>query len=116
MEVTEKLKIKQEEIQDIRVKIFKTADELSKLNISIKQVEIFCKNCDSEINISKKITYKAEENLKKVEGDKGAQDMLIDTLNERIKSIQQDIQYLNSKLLAQEGENKEANEILRDAD
>jgi outer membrane PBP1 activator LpoA protein len=65
-----------------------------------------------EIAVTRRATYKAEENVKELESAKEGQDLYIDSLNERIKKLQGDISLSEAQLEAQLKQTDEAKEML----
>ena len=62
---------------------------MSKQNLTIKEIEAFNKDIESEIKVKRRVTYKMEENIAEKERQKNRQDFLIFSLMEEQKKIQQ---------------------------
>ena len=62
-EIEEKHEKRKKEVTNIRKRLWKTMDELSKQNSTIKQIEEHQKVLTSEIKITRRITYKIEEDI-----------------------------------------------------
>lgn len=68
-------------------KVEKCQDELNQLNRTLKQVEEYNQQMKSEIAVTRRTTYRAEESVQKLEKEKKDQDVLIDHINEQIKRL-----------------------------
>ena len=99
-------------ISDLKSKIQASSDELTKLNISIKQIENYDEEMKSDINVTKNVTYKAEENILKKEKEKKIQDYLIANLKEEIGKLTQNKSYMEAQLESQKAQTAEARQIL----
>ena len=69
----------------------KNQSELDALNETIRQVKLYNEEMKGEIAVTRRATYKAEDNVKDLENAKKGQDLYIDNLNERIKKLQAEI-------------------------
>eukprot|EP00759_Apiculatamorpha_spiralis_P027820 PhF_6_TR30532/c1_g1_i1/m.44784 len=69
----------------------------------------------SEIQIERRATYKAEEDVTKLERVKQKQDFLIDAMNERIKMLGEQLALYTHQLTAQREETKLAQDTLAEA-
>lgn len=69
----------------------------------------------SEIAVKRRTTYKAEEEVIKLEKEKMDQDKLIDSLNEQIKKLSEMKAILSTQLAAQQEETNNAKQILKEA-
>lgn len=69
----------------------------------------------SEIAIKRRSTYKAEEEVIKLEKDKMDQDKLIDNLNEQVKKLSETGAILSTQMAAQQEETANAKQILKEA-
>ena len=65
--------------------------ELDKLNGTLKQIEQYNEQMKSEIAVTRRATYVAEESVSKLEKEKQDQDLLIDTLQETLKQLHQSL-------------------------
>ena len=89
--------------------------ELDELAATTRQLEVFSKQVESEIAVTRRATYKAEEAITKLETSKQSQDVMIDSLNERIKTTQRELQLVESQLASQRNEAMSAQQTLADA-
>jgi chromosome segregation ATPase len=113
--LSENLEFKQKEIEELKKKVVRATDELSRLNLSLKQVEAYNEAMKKEIKKTKRVTHTAEENVTSLEKQKKMQDLLIDQMNEEIKRLNEQRAILGAQLLAQAEETENAKRILRDA-
>jgi len=95
--------------------LIKTQDELSKLTRTLTQIEEYNNQMKSEIAVTRRTTYRAEENIGNQEKLKKKQDFLIDHLTEQKKKLNEQIIILEAQYLAQKDETKAARDILREA-
>ena len=105
----------QEETQGQRAKYGKYQAELDQLSATIRQVEAYNEQMKSEIAVTRRATYKAEESVVKLEAGKKAQDVIIDNLNEKLKRSQEELALNEAQLLAQQQETGAANATLKGA-
>jgi hypothetical protein len=89
---------------------------LSKLNRTLKQIEEYNKELESATQITKRTTYRAEENIAQKEQQKKQQDFLIDHLNEQLKKLKEQKIIIDAQLIAQKEETKAARDILKEAE
>lgn len=83
--LNEKYQKKKQEIDELRKKLFKAQDELSKLNRTLKEIQDHNEQMVSAIAVTRTGTLRAEENVVQLEKSKKKQDVLIDSINEEIK-------------------------------
>jgi len=102
-------------VQDFQKRVFKCQEELLQLNRTLKQVEEYNVQMRSEIAVKRRTTYKAEEEVLKLEKEKMDQDKLIDSLNEQIKKLSELKAILSTQLAAQQEETSNARQILKEA-
>jgi chromosome segregation ATPase len=102
-------------VQEERRRFAKYQAELDQLAATIRQVEAFNEQMKSEIAVTRRATYKAEEAIAKLEGNKKGQDLLIDSLNERLKREQEQLALTEAQLIAQRKETGAAQKTLQDA-
>ena len=69
----------------------------------------------SEIEVTRRTTYRAEENISLLEKNKKKQDYLIDSMNEEIKRLNEQKVIIEAQLIAQKEETKNAQQILKEA-
>ena len=67
------------------------------------------------IGVTKRTTYRAEQNVTELEKDQKKQDFLIDQMNEEIKRLNEQREILRAQHLAQEEETRQAKHILKEA-
>merc|ERR1719454_2804488 len=79
------------EVKDQRAKYDKYQSELDQLNMTLRQVEAYNEQMKSEIAVTRRATYKAEESITALESGKRQQDVLIDNLNEKLKRAQEEL-------------------------
>ena len=78
---------KKEEADEQLKRVLKAQEELNQLNRTLKQVEEYNEVMKSEIAVTRRTTYRAEENVGNLEKSKKKQDLLIDQMNEEIKRL-----------------------------
>jgi cob(I)alamin adenosyltransferase len=83
--LNEEYQKKKQEIDELRKKLFKAQDELSKLNRTLKEIQDHNEQMVSAIAVTRTGTLRAEENVVQLEKSKKKQDVLIDSINEEIK-------------------------------
>jgi len=103
------------EVQDFQKRVTKCQEELLQLSRTLKQVEEYNVQMRSEIAIKRRSTYKAEEEVIKLEKDKMDQDKLIDNLNEQVKKLSETGAILSTQMAAQQEETANAKQILKEA-
>jgi hypothetical protein len=79
-----------------------------------RQVEQYNEEMKGEIMVIRRATYKAESTVQGLEKDKGRQDLFIDSLMDQVKRLQEEVVMSESKIGAQQGQTKEADDIMRD--
>jgi len=92
---------KKREIEELRKKYLKAQEELSKLNRTLKQIAGYNVQMKSEIDVTRRTTYRAEENVVNLEKMKKNQDLLIDMMNEEIKRLTERKTILTAQLISQ---------------
>jgi len=95
--------------------LIKAQDELSKITLTLKQIETYNEQMKSEIAVTRRTTYRAEENIGLQEKSKKKQDLLIDHLTEQKKKLNEQIVIVEAQYLAQTDETKAAKDILKEA-
>merc|ERR1719456_1838111 len=96
-------------------KLQKAQDELNQLEITLRQVDEYNTQMRAEIAVTRRATHKAEENIKGVEKSKVKQDLLIDKINEEIKSLTERKAIYEAQLVAQKQETEAAVATLTEA-
>jgi chromosome segregation ATPase len=69
----------------------------------------------SDIAVTRTETFTAEENVANLEKIKKKQDLLIDSMNEEIKRLEEQKNILAAQLVSQHDETEEAKKVLREA-
>lgn len=90
--------------------------ELDALAGTLKQIEAYNEQMKSEIAVTRRATYVAEESVAKAEKEKQEQDLLIDGLQEELKALHQRLALYEAQRVAQEQETRSARETLASAD
>ena len=90
-------------------------DDLSKLNKMLKQIEDYNTDVKSQIQVTRRTTYRAEENIMNLEKQKKKQDFLIDHMNEEIKKLNEQKIIIEAQLISQREETRAAQQILKEA-
>merc|ERR1719217_1292954 len=96
-------------------KLQKAQDELNQLEITLRQVDEYNTQMRAEIAVTRRAAHKAEENIKGVEKSKVKQDLLIDKINEEIKSLTERKAIYEAQLVAQKQETEAAVATLTEA-
>jgi len=89
--------------------------ELDKLNATLQQVEQYNDQMKGEIAITRRATYKAEEHVQELEGEKKQQDLLIDDLMRSTKKLEEKLEMYTAQNEAQKEETRQAKEVLGEA-
>jgi coiled-coil domain-containing protein 40 len=74
-------------------------------------VEEFNDQMKSEIAVTRRQTYRAEENVTTIEKEKAKQDSLIDQMNEEIKRLNEQLTLYHAQLMSQREETQAAREV-----
>lgn len=111
-EIVEKKAQEREELQFQRTEAQK---ELDRLNYSLKQIEDFNKELQSDILVTRRAAYGTEENIQAVEKEKREQDLLIDELDERIHKATEELKVYEAQIDAQKTSSAGAQEMLQEA-
>ncbi|ETK92685.1 hypothetical protein L915_04004 [Phytophthora nicotianae] len=98
-----------------RAHLHKTQAELDSLNATLRQVEKYNEEMKHEIARTQRAAEKAEESMTVAEKDKVKQDLYIDRLNEKVKTLQEQLAANASQLKTQRMETQAAEETLREA-
>ena len=77
--------------------------------------EAYNEQMKSEIAVTRRATYVAEETVSKLEKDKKDQDLYIDSMQENLKRLHQHSQLYEAQLIAQKKETEAARETLSQA-
>jgi chromosome segregation ATPase len=81
---------KKRELNERTKSLSKRKEELDELLSSTRQARLFDKETKDEVAISKRAASKAEETVKGLQKGKFTQDLYIDSIYERIRSLEQD--------------------------
>ena len=103
------------ESKEQNAKQVKYQAELDQLSVTIRQVEVYNEHMKSEIAVTRRATYKAEESVGKLESGKKQQDLIIDNLNEKLRRAQEELALGEVQLVAQRNESSAAAQTLKDA-
>ena len=106
---------KKEEADEQLKRVLKAQEELNQLNRTLKQVEEYNEVMKSEIAVTRRTTYRAEENVGNLEKSKKKQDLLIDTMNEEIKRLNEQKTLYQAQLISQKEETAAARNTLKEA-
>lgn len=88
--------------------------ELESLNETLRQIETYNNEVKSEIAMTRRATYKAEQSIQSLEKHKETQDIYVDRLTQQIKILSEQIGLHNGQIEAQRKETNEANFIFKD--
>jgi len=106
---------KKEEADEQLKKVLKTQEELNQLNRTLNQVSKYNEVIEGEIRYIKRTTHRAEESVVNMEGDKQRQDLLIDSMNEEIKRLNEQKTLYQAQLISQKEETAAARNTLKEA-
>lgn len=106
---------KKEEADDQLKRVLKAQEELNQLNRTLKQVEEYNEVMKSEIAVTRRTTYRAEESVVNLEKQKKGQDVLIDSMNEEIKRLNEQKTLYQAQLISQKEETAAARNTLKEA-
>jgi len=90
--------------------------DLDKLNATLAEVEKYTDDMKGEIAVTRRVTYKAEEDISRMESAKKQQDLLIDRLEEQLRSLHERYELHEAQLAAQREETRTATATLGDAE
>ena len=94
--------------------VSKTQTELDAIHETLRQVEKYNEEMRKEIAVTKRATYKAEESVAALEAAKHDQDVYIDGLEARVKSLNETIAVREARLEKQRGESTDASGMLHE--
>jgi len=103
------------QVEEHRVKYARFQSEHDQLHMTLRQVEAYNGQMKSEIAVTRRATYKAEESITSLESGKKQQDILIDSLNEQLRRAQEEVALAEAQLISQRGETFAAMQTLKDA-
>ena len=87
--------------------------ELSSLRETIQQIEKYNEEVKSEIAVTRRATYKAEQSMQELEKNKEFQDLYVDSLNKEVKQLHEQIESVVRELELQRRETSDAKGILQ---
>jgi coiled-coil domain-containing protein 40 len=90
------------------------AVELESLRETIKQIEAYNDEVKSEIAVTRRATYKAEQSMQQLENNKENQDLYVDSLNKQVKQLQEHSDLTMEQVELQKKETKDAKAVLQD--
>ena len=99
-------------LQDRKKHVAKNQAELDAVNDTLRQVEKYNEEMRKEIAVTKRATYKAEENVQSLEHAKKGQDLYINSLDERVRQLGEQIAVQETQLAKQKAESDEARGLL----
>jgi chromosome segregation ATPase len=92
----------------------KYATELDSLNETIQQIEKYNDEVKSEIALTRRATYKAEQSMQQLEKHKEYQDVYVDNLNKQVKQLEEQIEAVKAQLASQSNETNDATNIIKE--
>ena len=92
----------------------KSRNEIEALNETLRQIEKYNDEMKSEIELTRRVTYKAEQSMQQLESQKGKQDLYVDALNKQIKDLNDQIAGYKIQVANQVDESAEANAVLKE--
>ena len=105
---------KKGKLDELTKVISKRKVELESVLASTKQARLFNQETKSEAAISKRVASKAEENVQSLQKGKLQQDLYIDSLHERIKSLEQDTNLTEEQFLIQKKLTTDADKVIKE--
>ena len=106
---------KKEEADEQLKKVLRAQEELNQLNRTLKQVEEYNEVMKSEIANTRRAAYNVEEGVVNLERNKKKQDLLIDSMNEEIKRLNDNKTLYQAQLISQKEETAAARNTLKEA-
>eukprot|EP01044_Picomonas_judraskeda_P019076 COSAG03_NODE_3938_length_1753_cov_1.266626_2_plen_370_part_01 len=114
-QATEVYQQERQQVVQYKGKVDKNQVELDKVNSTIRQVQTYNEAMKDEVAVTRRATYKAEEATTQLEKEKTLQDVLIDSLNEKIREGTEQLGLHEAQLSAQQKETAAASETLFEA-
>ena len=111
----EAFKRRKAEVESEESKLEKNKAELDALSATLKQVSKYAEEMKSEIAVIRRQTYKAEESVEVAEKAKVKQDLYIDSLNEQVKNLYEQLALYDAQLESQRTETSAAVDTLAEA-
>lgn len=92
----------------------KYSAELDALNETIRQIEKYNEDVKSEIAVTRRATYKAEQSMQQLEKQKEDQDTYVDSLNKQLNELKEQTTLFIKQYETQKQETTDANTVLKD--
>jgi chromosome segregation ATPase len=92
----------------------KCLGEMEALNETLRQIEKYNEEMQSEIELTRRVTYKTEQNIQNLEGKKENQDVYVDNMNKQIKTLKERIIGYKLEISQQSDESSEAHAVLQE--
>lgn len=92
----------------------KYSAELDALNETIRQIEKYNEEVKSEIAVTRRATYKAEQSMQMLEKQKEGQDSYVDNLNKQLADLKEQTDLFMKQYDIQKKETTDANVVLQD--
>ena len=106
---------RKEEADEQLKKVLRAQEELNQLNRTLKQVEEYNEVMKGEIATTRRAAYNVEEGVVNLERGKKKQDLLIDSMNEEIKRLNDNKTLYQAQLISQREETAAARDTLQEA-
>jgi hypothetical protein len=90
-------------------------NELVKINNNIRQFEMYEEELKAKIAFTKRVAFKAEDDMGDVELEKKRQDFFIDRLSDQSRRLQEQLALYEYQIVNQQKESKAAHMTLQDA-
>lgn len=100
-QINELYNAKKEESNILRQKVVKAQKELENLMRHYHEIETYNVQLKSDIAVTKKETFTAEDNVANLEKVKKKQDLLIDSMNEESKRMEEQKNVLTAQIISQ---------------
>lgn len=88
--------------------------ELDSLRETIQQIEAYNREVKSEIAVTRRATYKAEQSMQQLETNKENQDLYVDNLTKQVKQLQEHYDLTLEQVDSQKKETSDAKAVLQD--
>ena len=88
--------------------------ELDSLTETLRQIDTYNQEVESEIAITRRATYKAEQSITSLEKYKESQDAYVDNLNKQVKQLKEQILLNVGQIESQKSETIEALKVVED--
>eukprot|EP00824_Muranothrix_gubernata_P008902 TRINITY_DN2147_c0_g1_i2.p1 TRINITY_DN2147_c0_g1~~TRINITY_DN2147_c0_g1_i2.p1 ORF type:complete len:897 (+),score=265.82 TRINITY_DN2147_c0_g1_i2:797-3487(+) len=98
-----------------RQRVLHLRKDVDELHATLRQVKLHHQEQHSEIAVTKRATYKAEEDLVALEREKRHQDYLIDGLHQQLKRLREQVATFEAQIISQHKETDAARSTLNDA-